>query len=148
MKRFNFPLQKLLDFKQQLFEAERNVLAEMNAILRNLQGELAALYREHGEKTLALRERTITGITPPELAMHKNYLLSVEQAIRDKTVQIEYQQQAIDRQMTKVMEAKMEISTIEKLREKKLDEYNYMDLKEQELFIEEFVTTSKAMAQI
>ncbi|MCL2055934.1 MAG: flagellar export protein FliJ [Oscillospiraceae bacterium] len=148
MKKFSFSLQKLLDFKEQMLESERNILTEMNAVLSTLQSELSGLYAEHESKTLDLRERTAYGITPPELAAHKNYLLSVDQAIRDKLRQIELQQEAIDRQTTKVMEAKREVSTIEKLREKKLEEYNYKDMKEQELFIEEFVTTSKAMAAI
>jgi hypothetical protein len=42
----------------------------------------------------------------------------------------------------------MEIQTIEKLKENKLDEYNYLDRKEQELFIEEFVSNTKATANV
>jgi flagellar biosynthesis chaperone FliJ len=62
--------------------------------------------------------------------------------------QIALQQEAVERQMEKVREAKLEISSIEKLRERKLEEYNYLDNKAQEQFIEEFVSTAKAMSEI
>jgi flagellar FliJ protein len=147
-KKFAFSLQKLLDFKEQLLEVERGILAEMNAQLQKMNDELSALYREHAEKTVELREKCAVGITPMEMAIHKNYLTSIEQAIRDKMRQIELQQEAVDRQLEKVREAKMEISSIEKLRERKLEEYNYLDNKAQEQFVEEFVTTAKAMSEI
>lgn len=147
-KKFAFSLQKLLNFKEQLFDVERNILSEMNAILRAMHDELAALYREHKEKSEEFLECCAAGITTGEMAIHKNYLRAVEQAIRDKHKQIELQQEAVDRQTDKVREAKLEISTMEKLREKKLEEYNYLDNKAQEQFIEEYVTSAKAMAQI
>jgi flagellar FliJ protein len=147
-KKFTFSLQKLLDFREQMFEVERNILADMNALLARMHDELSALYREHAEKTAELREKCMGGITPMELGIHKNYLTALEQAIRDKSRQIALQQEAVDRQMEKVREAKLEISSIEKLRERKLEEYNYLDNKAQEQFIEEFVATSKAMSEI
>ena len=45
-----------------------------------------------------------------------------------------------------VVEAKKDTSSIEKLREKKLDSYNKAVQKSEELIIEEFVTTARVMA--
>ncbi|MDL2232230.1 flagellar FliJ family protein [Ruminococcaceae bacterium OttesenSCG-928-L11] len=145
-KKFKFSLQKLLNYKEQLFEAERNILAEMNALLLSMQSELAGLYREHKEKSAAYLEQAVQGMTSLDMMMHKNYLLSVEEDIRNKIRQIELQQDAIDKQMDKVKEAKMEISSMEKLKEKKYKEYMYKDSKAQEQFIEEFVSTKRAMS--
>ena len=46
------------------------------------------------------------------------------------------------------MEAKKETSSIDKLKEKKLDAYNKEVQKEDERFIEEFVATKRAMARL
>jgi hypothetical protein len=56
------------------------------------------------------------------------------------------QQKAIEKQEERVRETKMEIQAIEKLKEHKIEEYNHLDRKEQELFIEEFVSNAKATA--
>ena len=47
-----------------------------------------------------------------------------------------------------VVEAKKETSSIDKLKEKKLDAYNKEVQKEDERFIEEFVATKRAMAKL
>ena len=47
-----------------------------------------------------------------------------------------------------VVEAKKETSSIDKLKEKKLDAYNKEVQKEDERFIEEFVATKRAMARL
>lgn len=146
-KRFSFSLQRLLDFKEQLFEIERTILSDMNAVLGRLNGELSALYREHRGKSAEFVTRSAMGMTSPEIMSHKNYLRFIEESIEEKRKQIELQRQAIDRQMDKVREAKIEISSIEKLREKKLEEYNYLDNKAQEQFIEEFVSHTRVAAQ-
>lgn len=46
------------------------------------------------------------------------------------------------------MEAKKETASIEKLRERKLMEYDKQVQKEEERFIEEFVVTKNALAKI
>ena len=46
-----------------------------------------------------------------------------------------------------VVEAKKETSSIDKLKERRKEEYKKEALKEEEHFIEEFVTTQRAMAK-
>jgi flagellar FliJ protein len=145
-KKFSFSLQKLLNYKEQLFDIERTILTEMNAELSRLHSELSRFYREHREKSQDLVLKSAEGISPFEMMSHKNYLVMIEDSIEEKLKQIEMQQQVIDKQMDKVREAKMEISTMEKLKEKKLEEYTYKDNKAQEQFIEEFVNHTKSVA--
>ena len=144
MKKFNFSLQKLLSYKEQMFETERNILAEMNAVLTRLQGELADMQSEHMLRVNELNGKAAAGMLPAEMQTHKYYLVVLDEDILKKIEQIELQQQAIDKQMDVVREAKMEIGAIEKLREKKLDEYNYLAMKSEEQFIDEFVTNQRA----
>lgn len=145
MKKFSFSLQKLLDYKEQLFDAERRALADMRAALARMEQEREDMSAERATRTADFCQKAARGIPAVEVETHKNYLTMLDFSIRQKNQQIELQNQAIDKQADKVREAKLEISTIEKLRERKLEEYNYAASKEEELFIEEFVTNTKAV---
>jgi flagellar export protein FliJ len=146
MKRFAFSLQRLLDYRTQVLEAERATLAEMNAVMRRFVQELADMKADWAKRTQELIELAARGTGAYELQRHSNYLRVLDEEIFNKQVQIEMQQKVIDRQEERVRETKMEIQTIEKLKENKLEEYNYLDRKEQEQFIEEFVSNAKVSA--
>lgn len=146
MKKFSFSLEKLLSYKEQVFDIERGVLATMNALLHQLREELTALQQEKKRSGDELNARYAQGVTALDIARHKTYLDALGEAMEEKKIRIELQRQAIDRQTDKVREAKIEISTMEKLREKKLEEYNYSQQKAQELFIDEFVSNQRATA--
>ena len=144
MKKFAFSLQRLLGYKEQLFEAERNVLGQMNAVMAQLQSELLAMQEEHMLRVQEFNEKAHEGIRPAEMQTHKYYLTVLDENIREKIAQIELQRRAIDKQMDVVREAKLEIATIEKLKERKIEEYNYAAMKSDEQFIEEFVSHQRA----
>ncbi|HHY53623.1 MAG TPA: hypothetical protein GX499_10355 [Clostridiales bacterium] len=129
-----------------MLEAERVVLSDMNAILAKLMEEQSEMRRQREERKKLLDRLCAAGITALEMETHKNFLLALDFSLKQKAQQIALQRQAIYRQMEKVRDVKLEISTIEKLRERKQEEYDYLAHKEEEQLIEEYVTTSKAMA--
>ena len=53
-----------------------------------------------------------------------------------------------EKKRSEVVEAKQETSSIDKLKEKKLKEYEKAVQKQEELFIEEFVSTKNAMERL
>ena len=144
-KKFQFTLQKLLNLKEQLFENERNILTEMQAVLGRLNRDLDVLRQDHAMRAHELREELARGISSMDLARLKSFIGLVEDNIEHKLRQIDLQQQAIDRQNDKLREAKIELNTYEKLKEKKYEEYLYKESKEQEQFIEEFVSNKKSV---
>ena len=143
-KKFSFSLQKLLSYKEQLFDIEQTILNDMRAVLHGFEQELLHLQREHIRRSDEFNQKMLDGTTPAEMERYKNYMMMIDLNIQHKEKQIELQKLAIDKQMDKVRECKIEISTIEKLREKKLEEYRYNENKAEELFIEEFVSNTKA----
>jgi len=147
MKKFSFSLQKLLHYKEQVLDVERTVLADMNAVLNALTAERDKMTCERGERVRWLRKKTASGIAAIEMESHKNFLTSLDFAIKNKEQQIKLQRAAVEKQQDKVREVKVEISTMEKLRERKLEEYNYKAQKADELFIEEFVSYGKSASQ-
>lgn len=146
MKRFSFSLQRLLDYTRQVLDIERATLADMNAVLRRFQDELERMKAEYIRRDREFAALKGEGLTPLDMRNHVNYLRRLDEDIHDKAVQIEMQQKVVSKQTDKVISVNMEISTMDKLRDHKLEEYNYLDSKEQELFIEEFVSNKKATA--
>jgi len=146
MKKFSFSLEKLLRYREQLFQAEQIVLRDMRAALAQMEAALEAMRLDRKRRTQEYREKLEQIMIASEMELHQAYMRILDENIIQKHRQIQLQQMAIDKQIDKVREAKVEISTIEKLKEKKLDEYNYLAGKENELFIEEFISTQKAMS--
>ena len=78
--------------------------------------------------------------------MYQNGLRAGEQEIQRETRRLEELQAVEEKKREAVVEAKKETSSIEKLKEKKLDAYQKAVAKSEELFIEEFVSTARVNA--
>ena len=77
---------------------------------------------------------------------YEQYLRAAERQIEEAAEILERLRAEAEAKRLEVVEAKKDTSSIEKLREKKLDGYNKAVQKSEELIIEEFVTTTRVMA--
>lgn len=77
---------------------------------------------------------------------YEQYLRATERQIEEAVEILERLRAEAEAKRLEVVEAKKDTSSIEKLREKKLDSYNKAVQKSEELIIEEFVTTTRVMA--
>jgi len=139
MKKFQFSLDKLKKYKEQILEAEKNTLSILRRELEQLNAELDALIELVNRKSDELEYVMISGITPSDLASHKRFITIKQQETHRTRFLITQKEAEIENQLNVVVEATKEVSTLEKLEERQLDEYKMQDLKEQEHFIEEFV---------
>lgn len=139
-------MQRLLDYTEQLLDVERATLSDMNAVLRGFINELETMQAERVRISREYAEKNAAGTTPTDMEMYRNYIRNLDEEIFNKESQIEMQRRVVSKQEDRVREVNMDIKTMENLRERKLEEYNYLDNKEQELFIEEFVSNAKATA--
>ena len=80
--------------------------------------------------------------------MYQSALRAGELEIQVETQRLEELQAEEEKRREAVVEAKKETSSIEKLREKKLDAYHKAEAKSEELFIEEFVSSTRAHAGV
>lgn len=146
MKKFRFSLETVLDYKQEVLSALQTehaaILARVHA-QEDLLEELEAHYRAlDGEFT----QRKMEGITILDAMQYEQYLRAAERQIEEAAALLEELRAEAEAKRTEVVEAKKDTSSIEKLREKKLDSYNKAVQKSEELIIEEFVTTARVMA--
>lgn len=142
MKKFVFTLESLRKYNEQILDSEKNILGKLRAELSELQDELEKtniLYDEAREKLELLLK---SGTDAMRLSVSKKYISSLQQDIYRIKAKIKAKNEEIKVQLEKVIEATKEVTKLEKLEEKQREEYRYAEQKENEQFIEEFVSNS------
>lgn len=140
MKKFNFSLQKMYDYKKQILESEKNILMS----LRREKNEYEARIQELNIKMDEVREKSneemLKGTVASRLMF---YSMQIDGIKREKT-QIKYQinitEMKIEKQRRKVVALSQDVSGLEKLEEEQKAEYNHLAAKENETSIEEFIS--------
>ena len=147
MKKFRFSLETVLDYKQQALEALQiehgTILAQVKAQETEIQ-EMEMDYRQlDGE----FARRKMEGITIVDAMKYDQYLRARERELEAAYHRLEKLQKRAEEKRLEVVEARKETSSIEKLREKKLDGYNKAVQKSEEAMIDELVSTKRIMAE-
>ena len=142
MKKFVFTLQRLKEFREQTLDTEKGTLAELRSDLARLEAELEDILAELAALNRRLVEMYEEGTTVNDISVHKRYINSKHQELHMKRHQILMQNRKIEQQLNVVIEATKEVSKLEKLEEHQIEEYKAAELKENEQFIEEFVSNS------
>lgn len=146
MKKFRFSLETVLDYKQQVLDA---LQVEHGVILAQVRAQEVAIeemetdYRELDEE---FAQRKLEGITIVDAMKYDQYLRAMERQLEEAYRRLEQLKEQAEKKRQEVVEAKKETSSIEKLREKKLDSYNKAVQKSEEAMIDELVSTKRVMA--
>lgn len=140
MKKFQFSLQKLKDFRDSELDRQKNALATLQADLRRIEEAKQVVIDTVAVQSEQLERVCRLGSTASDIAMRKRYIVTLQQEIHLKEFQIQQKKVEIEKQLAVVVEATKDVRTLEKLEEKQLEEYNAAAGKENELFIEEFVS--------
>lgn len=144
MKKFHFSLEKLKDFRQQELDRQKNTLAALQSELRNVLDEIEQLKEKLAVQNEQLVRVCAGGSTAYDIALRKKYIVTIQAEIHMKEQQAARKQDDINKQLDVVVEATKDVRTLEKLEEKQLEEYRLLEGKENEQFIEEFVSTQSA----
>ncbi|MGB5824010.1 MAG: flagellar export protein FliJ [Proteocatella sp.] len=146
MKKFTFGLDTVLGYKNQILSSLKmehgKILEKMNAqetVLEELKLKYVECNSEFSEKKTA-------GMTIIEARGFGIYLSQIEHQIKLESEKLVEIKKIEDKKRFEVVECRKESAAIEKLREKKMEQYDKEVKKRDELFIEEFV--SNAMASV
>ena len=142
MKRFEFSLNKLKGYKEQVLDREKNDLAHLRRQQQQYIDEKTALEHKLRLSNKEFLERSAAGMTVLQVTTFKGYHQSLSAQIRELEASIEKMEEKVQRQLSVVIEATKEVSSLEKLEDKQLEEYNFKAAKAEEQFIAEYVTNS------
>lgn len=140
MKKFQFTLQKLMDFRQQELDRQKNTLSALQADLQRIYAEKEQLIKQVEEFSAELETVCRQGAQAFEISVRKRYIVTLQQEIHAKDASAARKQEEINKQLGVVVEATKDVRTLEKLEEKQLEDYKAVANKENEQFIEEFVS--------
>ena len=145
MKKFRFSLETVLDYKQQVLDS---LQAEHGAILARVKRQEELIERMEADyRALAgeFNQRKAEGISILDAMKYEQYLRSSERELEEAYSHLAKLQKQEEEKRSEVVDAKKETSSIEKLKEKKLEIYNKAVQKSEENMIDEFVMTKRAM---
>jgi len=145
MKKFEFQLEKLLNYKDQALDSELMTLAVLNGHLSDQQSMLFALQKEQEQGRLEFKREILKKTTPASCRLYvlydehmKERILQTEKAIENICAQIE-------KQTAIIKKLKLETKSLEILKTSKFDEYKKEGLKLAERQMEEFVSTTRIL---
>lgn len=148
MKKFKFSLDSVLSYKEQVLEALQGEHAAILAQVREQEGVLEAAWQDYRDCDAEYSRRKAEGITITDAMVYQNGLRVLERNIQRETDKLEELRKKEDAKRQEVVDAKIDTSSIEKLKEKKLDLYNKEVAKSEEVLIDEFVSSARVRASI
>ncbi len=143
MKKFVFSLDKVLGYKQQI---EDNLRTEHAGVVRAVvqkEEEIEEMEGTHQGFVNNMEDIKRNGCMIQELRVYESYLDSSRRRINEQKEMLMNLRKQEEEKREQVIEAKKERTSIDLLKEKKKSEYDFMAQKEEERFIEEFVSNSK-----
>jgi hypothetical protein len=130
MRRFQFRLERVLDWYGNQFQIEQAKLAASMAALNALQRNMASFHAEclSVERDI-LSRRDIAARDFPALGLYRLRARKLEQEFSQE---LQRREQAVRDQMQQVQEAQRRLRLLEKLRDRRLAEHRYNEDKELE----------------
>ena len=142
MKKFIFPLERMLNFQEQDLEKERGVMSRLLAYRSQLEEKRrilsAEMERVQKERETAIRK----GTTVFELRSSSVMLVSGKkqlEELQNERIRID---EEIEKQRQVVVSASQEVKKLENLKDKQLEEYRQEEAREQQEIISEHVSGS------
>lgn len=140
MKKFVFSLEKVLRFHEQELDVKKQELAAIKVSLHELDLQIQQKKLELVQLNQEMSRAITVGLNARDLAVYKMYFRTAEHQIRQFEEQRVDLQIKVDEKQESVVQTNQEISGLEKLRDKQLEQYNARTRKQQELEIEEFIS--------
>ena len=147
MKKFKFTLGRMLDYKDQLLDEEKNKLALLRKKKQEIDDHIESLLRELDKISVTMRQEQERGITAFQLLSYELQRTNIRRQIEQLKKEQALAKLEVKRQVQVVVQATQEVSKLDKLQDKQLEEYRKMVMKAEELEIEEFVSSRRIVTQ-
>lgn len=145
MKKFSFPLDTVLNYKDQVLDSLKNEHAQVLEKIAGQEKRIASLTEQRRAACLRFQEDTRGGISIGAMRGYEDYITLMQHKILAEQAVLQRLKQKEEQKRAQVVEARKETVSIEKLKEKKLEQYNKEVARSEELFIEEFVSNTMSV---
>lgn len=146
MKRFQFSLESVLGYKQQTLDSLKAEHGAIMARIRQQEQILSHTQARYDALNEEYRVKKNDGVSVNEALFYQNGLRVLENEIHRELTTLNQLHQEGEAKRAQVVGAKQDTSSLEKLREKKLECYNKEFQRSEETFIDELVCTARANA--
>lgn len=148
MKKFQFSLDNVLGYKQQVLDNLQNEHAIIMQRVRRQEEHLEQTRASYYDCNRQFREAEAVGITVAEALRFESGLRFWEKEIEASQLLLQTYQQEAEEKRKQVVAARQDTASLENLKEKKHEAYLQEFQKGEERFIEELVNTKRVMAAL
>ncbi|SET93780.1 flagellar export protein FliJ [Lacrimispora sphenoides] len=145
MKKFNFPLNTVLNYKDQVLDNLKNEHAQIVDKVVRQEQKVEELSDRRNDACTRFKAEIGKGIAVNMMREYETYITFMQKKILTEQGVLQKLQRKEEQKREEVVEARKEVVSIEKLKEKKLLQYNKEVLRSEELFIEEFVSNTTSV---
>ncbi|MDR7813488.1 flagellar export protein FliJ [Lacrimispora sp.] len=145
MKKFNFPLNTVLNYKDQVLDNLKNEHAQIVDKVVKQEQKVEELSDRRNDACARFKAEVGKGIAVNMMREYETYITFMQKKILTEQGVLQKLQRKEEQKREEVVEARKEVVSIEKLKEKKLLQYNKEVLRSEELFIEEFVSNTTSV---
>ena len=112
-----------------------------------IDDHIESLLRELDKISVTMRQEQERGITAFQLLSYESQRTNIRRQIEQLKKEQALAKLEVKRQVQVVVQATQEVSKLDKLQDKQLEEYRKMVMKAEELEIEEFVSSRRIVTQ-
>lgn len=137
MKRFQFSLETVLDFKQRTLDSIQVEYATALSRLRQQEEVLERARQRYMDTNQDFRDRKLSGLTIAGMMSYEVGLQVLEREIHRELMRVEQLKREASEVHERLIASKVDTSSIELLRDKKLKHYNHELQKQEERLIDD-----------
>lgn len=143
MKKFRFGLDSVLDYRRQVLDGCQGEYAQAMEQVRRQEARKADAEDRYCQLNREFRDEAAAGITAADALVYEGGLRLLEQEIARETQLLEECRRIAEEKREQMMRAHIDKTVLERLREKKWQDYNKEVQKSNELFVEELVSAAR-----
>lgn len=134
---FRFNMQKVLDYREQLEEEAKVRLAKAEHDLQMSEDKLACLRKDYQEEQNACAGKLMSN---SERWLHDQYIKGIRQDIEETAMQTRMFRQIAEEARKHLAQRAIDKKLLEKLKERKKQQYQHAELKQEQYFNDEIAT--------
>ena len=148
MKKFEFTMRRILDLKNNILEAEKNRLGQLQEKQRKIEALILQLEESMQQISREMLEAQTKGVTVAELIAYNARRANIRMQLEELALRLADAKKSVDHQMQIVVEASREVSKFEKVEERQYEVYREGEKKAETARVEELVLNTVPRRQV